>query len=339
MSKRDRQQERQRKNRPQQEPAGQPTVMVTGGAGFIGQHVLRHLLDEGQAVVTLYHHRLPETHDQVFPVCSDMGSAELLAAPLRGIETVVHLAWEGELAGSADPVKWEPSTNTNLTRNLQTTHNLLTAMERAGTKRIVFVSAVGASRHAKAPFLREKYAAEFMILNSRVPEKIILRSAIVWSAEDASDKFLRSITRVMKYPLYPVPKKKEGLSPLHVNDLTDLIVAASEHELSEPAAVLDIVGGENYKVEELFKIVSDNYLKKSRFGIGGFLGDSLLPFFERDPRKGPKTQKLQLFLALGSQVDDQTRKENPLVDMLPERLTTFKEKLTNGGAKTLPPAQ
>jgi nucleoside-diphosphate-sugar epimerase len=174
-----------------------------------------------------------------------------------------------------------------------------------------------------------------LILNSKIPEKIILRSAVVWGAEDASDKFLRSITRVMKYPLYPVPLKKDGLAPLHVNDLAKILANACDHEMDEGSAVLDVTGGESYKVEDLFKIVCDSYLRKSRIGIGGFIGDQLLPLFERDARRGPKTPKLHHFLALGSRVEDQTQKENPLMDMIPEKLTTFKEKLT-GTSVVLP---
>ena len=38
-----------------------------------------------------------------------MGSAELMAAPLRGVETVVHLAWEGGLAGPTEPINFNPA--------------------------------------------------------------------------------------------------------------------------------------------------------------------------------------------------------------------------------------
>ena len=135
-------------------------VLVTGGSGFIGKHIVKHLAEAGETVVCMYHHRLPEPMANVYPVCSDMGSSELIAAPLRGVESVIHLAWEGGFVGPTERVSWNLNSN-NLPKNARLLKNLLSAMERAGTKRIVFMSAIGASRNAKTPFLQEKYLSEF----------------------------------------------------------------------------------------------------------------------------------------------------------------------------------
>ena len=175
-------------------------VLVTGGSGFIGQRLVRRLSNDGPVAVSMYHHRLPESLPNVFPVCSDMSSAELLAAPLRGIKTVVHMAWEGGLVGPTDTANWNPMSPAALPKNVKILKNLIAAMERAGTQRIVFVSAIGASSSAKAPFLREKYLAEFYVLNSTIPEKVVIRSSIACDSEGTSDRFVRSILRVMKFP-------------------------------------------------------------------------------------------------------------------------------------------
>lgn len=59
-------------------------VLITGSAGFIGHHLVRKLTQHEQDVVCMYRHRLPEPHERVMPFFSDLRSAELLAAPLRG---------------------------------------------------------------------------------------------------------------------------------------------------------------------------------------------------------------------------------------------------------------
>ena len=33
----------------------------------------------------------------VFPVCNDLSSVDLLAAPLRGVSTAIYLAWDNEV--------------------------------------------------------------------------------------------------------------------------------------------------------------------------------------------------------------------------------------------------
>ena len=59
-----------------------------------------------------------------------------------------------------------------LPRNAQLLQNLITAMERAGTKRLIFLSALGAAPHSPSAFLREKYLAEFPIAENRVVRRL-----------------------------------------------------------------------------------------------------------------------------------------------------------------------
>ena len=68
-------------------------------------------------------------------------------------------------------------------------------------------------------------------------------------------------------------------------------------------------------------------VKKTRFALGGVIGESMLPWLERDRRAGPQSPKLQHFLALGASGSEQTRKFNPMSDVVPEKLSTFKEKI------------
>ncbi len=302
-------------------------IMVTGGSGFIGQQVVRTLAEQGRTVVSVYHHKLPDSLDNVYPVCSDISSAELMAAPLRGVETVIHLAWEGGLAGPGTPVSMTPRSPTPLTRNAQTLQNLVTAMERAGTRRLIFLSAMGASKRSTVPYLQEKYFAESLVLNSKIPEKIVLRTNVVFGGQGGNDRFLQSIRRVMKYPVYPVPKKQEGMAPLHVKDLAEILVNSSLIAMADSAAVVEVEGPENYTVHDLFKIVSENYVKKTRFALGGVFGASLLPLLERDRRTGPANPKLAHFLALASAGSDQTKVDNPLTALIPKKIASFKERI------------
>lgn len=299
-------------------------VMVTGGSGFIGQNLVRHLAAEKKrTVVSLYYRRLPDALDSVYPVCSDMGSPELMLAPLRGVETVFHLAWEGGLAGPSDPLDCETTlASGKLPRNAQLLQNLIAAMERAGTKRLIFVSALGAAPRSASAFLREKYLSEFLVLNAKIPEKVVVRTAVVWGGQ-SEDRFLRSMMRVMKYPFYPLPRKAEGIAPVNVRDLVETLGRALSHPMKEGAALVELDGGERYKVDELFKIVSDRLVKKTRIPIGGFVGESLLPLVERESG-AVGAQRIQHFLALGGGSNARTQTENPFDVVLPRAPESFK---------------
>lgn len=288
-------------------------ILVTGGSGFIGRRLVANLAEKNETVVCMYHHRLPDPMANVYPVCSDMGSPELIAAPLRGVESVVHLAWENNFVGPTEKVNWNIHSN-QLPKNIRILKNLIAAMEKAKTKRIVFLSAIGASRKATSPFLQEKYFAEFFVLNSKIPEKVIIRSSLACSNGGPNDRFLHSIMRVMQFPaVYPVPNSRDQLALIHIDDLSNILLHACTTELEDyNSSILEVRGKEMMKVEEIFRMVSMKLGSKPKIAIKGFLGNSLLPLFEREKDKTPHRAKLLHFLTVGSAIDENTVKENPL---------------------------
>ena len=73
-------------------------VLLTGATGFIGQHCLRELIQEGYDIIATYHARIPETEhpEQVkwvqVDLTDDLKPVEdiLCATP---IDTLLHVAW------------------------------------------------------------------------------------------------------------------------------------------------------------------------------------------------------------------------------------------------------
>ncbi len=74
-------------------------VLLTGGAGFIGRHVLRELLARGHAVRVLDSLR-PDVHangetaplDGADLLVADVRDAEAIDRALKGVDAVLHLA-------------------------------------------------------------------------------------------------------------------------------------------------------------------------------------------------------------------------------------------------------
>jgi UDP-glucose 4-epimerase len=78
-------------------------VLVTGGSGFIGRHVVRLLLADGHHVRVVDRHE----HPDVDTVVGELGDAGVLdRATGGGVEAVVHLAAETSVLGSVErPVR------------------------------------------------------------------------------------------------------------------------------------------------------------------------------------------------------------------------------------------
>lgn len=115
------------------------TVLVTGGAGYIGGHVVKLLRATGYEVVVLdnlYTGKREHVPDGVTFIEGDVRDVNLLRDVFAGykIDAVAHLAALLEVEDSvARPFEY-------LDVNLLGTVRLLTAMQEAGVKRLIFSS-------------------------------------------------------------------------------------------------------------------------------------------------------------------------------------------------------
>jgi UDP-glucose 4-epimerase len=113
-------------------------ILVTGGAGYIGSHVVRQLGEAGERVVTLDNlstgFREAVTHGEL--VVGDTGDRDLVSRVLAGhsVDTIMHFAAHTIVPESvADPLKYYRN-------NTCSTRNLLQCAAEAGVKHIVFSS-------------------------------------------------------------------------------------------------------------------------------------------------------------------------------------------------------
>ncbi|MEU5884519.1 dTDP-glucose 4,6-dehydratase [Spirillospora sp. NPDC047279] len=122
-------------------------ILVTGGAGFIGSHYVRTLLDgaypdHGDTRVTVFDKltyagdrgKLPEPHPRLTFVQGDVCDADALLAALPGHDAVVHFAAESHVDRSL------ASAREFFTTNVLGTQTLLDCCRRTGVDRIVHVS-------------------------------------------------------------------------------------------------------------------------------------------------------------------------------------------------------
>ena len=114
------------------------SILVTGGAGYIGSHVVRQLGERNERVVVLDNlstgFRSAVKHGEL--VTGDTGDHELVSRLLRehSVETVMHFAAHTIVPESvSNPLKY-------YSNNTCSTRNLLQCCEAAGVKHFVFSS-------------------------------------------------------------------------------------------------------------------------------------------------------------------------------------------------------
>ncbi len=110
-------------------------VLVTGGAGFIGSHLVELLLAENQRVRVLEKPGAPTGHlpqSDIEIVFADIRDAEAVRSAVKGCDVVLHLAANPNL-WARDPEEFERV-------NHQGTRHVLSAAREAGVRRTVHVS-------------------------------------------------------------------------------------------------------------------------------------------------------------------------------------------------------
>ena len=115
-------------------------VLVTGGAGFIGSHLVEHLLTLGKRVVVLDNFRNGRRENLQFPhagslevIDGDIVDAATCERAMAGIETVFHLACLGVRHSLHSPIE-------NHQVNALGSLNVLEAARAAKVRRFVYVS-------------------------------------------------------------------------------------------------------------------------------------------------------------------------------------------------------
>jgi dihydroflavonol-4-reductase len=118
------------------------TTLVTGGTGFVGSAVARHLLAAGHEVRVMARDsslRAPLADLDVQWVRGDLVSQEGLAAAVAGCRYVFHVA--------ADYRLWVPEPAPMYRANVEGTEALMRAAGAAGVERIVYTSSVATLGH------------------------------------------------------------------------------------------------------------------------------------------------------------------------------------------------
>jgi UDP-glucose 4-epimerase len=132
---------------------GKGAILVTGGAGYIGSHVVRQLAEAGESVVVLDNLStgFREAVINAELVVGDSGDQKLVSGILKGhkVEAVLHFAAHTVVPESvANPLKYYGN-------NTCQTRNLLACCQDAGVRHFIFSSTAAVYGIPEEPFATE----------------------------------------------------------------------------------------------------------------------------------------------------------------------------------------
>jgi uncharacterized protein YbjT (DUF2867 family) len=190
-------------------------VLVTGGTGFVGPHVVRALAASGHDLKLLVRDATRSRELPGQPVVGEMTNAVSLTTAVEGIDAVVHLVAirqgrEGEFKRVME----------------QGTRDLVEAAEQAGVTRFVLMSALGTSEETKdlVPYYHAKWEMEQTVKGSGL-DHVIFRPSFVFGSEGGILPTFRRLAKLT--PVTPiVGSGEQRIQPIWDGDVGAYFSAA-----------------------------------------------------------------------------------------------------------------
>lgn len=261
--------------------------MVTGGAGFIGSHLVKALLDLGHTVVCVDNessegHESFKWDDRAVNKKCDIN--HLTTQDLQGVDTVFHMAAEVSIPRCiADPAK-------TLATNVIGTFNLLECAKKAGVTKFVFSSTsaiygngcngmydtIGQSETAPVDCLNIYATSKLMCeqlcklyAETRTMDTVCLRYFNVYGEGQSNKGQYCPVIAVFKRqkeeekPLTVVGDGMQTRDYIHVSDIVSANIAAASTERFFHGDVFNIGTGKSYSIMDIARHIAgqDGFIK------------------------------------------------------------------------------
>jgi len=218
-------------------------VLVVGGSGFIGRHLVAALAARGIKVTVPSRRRESAKHLILLPTVdvieADVMARGVLERLAAGRQAVFNLA--GILHGP------------NFSRvHVELPQAIVNACRAVGVKRLLHISALGASPSAPSEYLRSKGVGENAVLAADDLEVTVFRPSVVFGPEDS---FLNMFARLARFlPGFALACPAARFQPVYVGDVTRAMTTALA-ETDSFGKRYDLCGPRAYTLKELVEYV------------------------------------------------------------------------------------
>ena len=232
-------------------------VLVIGGSGFIGSHVVSLLAARGINVLVPTRRRERAKHLILLPtvdvVEADINAPGVLDDLVRGCDAVINLV--GVLHSRPAGVASDGGNRYGqdfFLAHVELAQRIVSACRAAGVRRVLHMSALGASRDAPSEYLRSKGAGEEAALAADDLAVTVFRPSVVFGPDD---RFLNLFaTLVALTPALWLASPDARFQPVYVGDVAQAMVQSLD-DSDAAGKRFDLCGPREYTLRELVEYV------------------------------------------------------------------------------------
>lgn len=220
-------------------------ILVSGGSGYVGSHIVNRLAQSGRPVRAMVHDIARARREgrlsglEVDMVAADVTRPDSLEPAVRGVSTVIHTV----------AIAIEKGRKSYHEINYEGTVNMVEVARQAGIKRFINLSQLGADPDVPYRFLASKGKAQAYVAASDL-DWTAFRPSVIWGPED---EFANAFARLV--PLTPiifpiVGDESAAFQPIWVEDVVTCLMKS----IDDPATFMEeyeLGGPEVLTLEEI----------------------------------------------------------------------------------------
>jgi UDP-glucose 4-epimerase len=330
-------------------------ILVTGASGFIGQHLLLRLLQEGHQVRVLAR---PSSLQRVWPsavtvIEGDVRDAVKMKEAAVGADRIFHLAARTHVLS-----EWAEDEAAYRANNVEGTRNILEGALAGGAERVVFFSSVKvfgeettecldetAATRSVSPYGRSKAEAENLVQDYAKTtglQGVSLRLPLVYGPENKGN-IQRMIWAIDHHVFPPFPNLPNRRSLVHVANVVQAALLAAQHTSQSPCYI--VTDRLPYSTRQLYELICRALGRRiprwqmplEAWAIWGRLGDRLGRITKRRfPIDSASLNKLVGSAWYSSQRISRELGYAPAIDFegaLPELVAQYRNRSSNQSGK------